>query len=139
MNRFAFGLVVAVGLLGIADGDGGGARATGLPGVVSGSITYRLRIALTPAAVVEVTLAGVSRADAPAVVIGQQVIADPGQVPIFFEIASDPAMTDERPEYAVQVRITDGGRLAFVTTRRYAVLTRGNPAQLEIIVDAVGG
>ena len=49
----------------------GGGAATGQ---VTGSVTYRERIALPPTAVVQVRLVDVSRADAPAVLIAEQVI-----------------------------------------------------------------
>lgn len=48
---------------------------------VKGTATYRERIALTPDAVFEAMLEDVSRADAPAVVIGSVRIGKPGQVP----------------------------------------------------------
>ena len=44
---------------------------------VTGSVTYRERIALPPSAVVTVKLLDVSRADAPAELIAEQVIATP--------------------------------------------------------------
>ena len=61
------------------------------PAVVTGTVTYRERIALSPQAVVEVKLEDVSRADAAAVTIGEQTITNPGQVPIDFEIEYDPS------------------------------------------------
>ena len=82
---------------------------------VTGSVTYRERIALAPSAVVKVRLVDVSRADAPATVIGEQVIKAAGrQVPFAFEIAYDPKRIEERFTYAVQARIEDeDGRLRF--------------------------
>ncbi|HJM75991.1 MAG TPA: YbaY family lipoprotein [Dehalococcoidia bacterium] len=49
---------------------------------VTGTVTYLEKIALTPDAVVEVKLVDVSRADAPSVTIGEQVIKSSGQMPI---------------------------------------------------------
>ena len=55
---------------------------------VTGSVTYRERIALPPSAVVTVKLVDVSLADAPSVLIAEQVIRTEGrQVP--FEFALD--------------------------------------------------
>jgi uncharacterized lipoprotein YbaY len=53
---------------------------------VSGTVTYRERMALTPDAFVTVQIQDVSLADAPASTIGEQVIRNPGQVPIPFEV-----------------------------------------------------
>lgn len=105
---------------------------------VTGTVTYRERIALPPAAVVKVQLVDVSRADAPAVVLGEQSIETAGrQVPFSFAVAYDPAVIDERMSYAVQARIEAGGRLLFVSDRRYAVITGGNPDHVDLVLKAV--
>ena len=49
---------------------------------VSGTVTYRERIALTPGASLVVELRDVSLAEAAAPLIARQTIANPGQVPI---------------------------------------------------------
>ena len=49
--------------------------------VVTGTVTYRERIALSPQAVVEVKLLDISQADAPAITIGEQIIEKPGASP----------------------------------------------------------
>lgn len=109
----------------------------GRPGArVSGVVTYRQRSALPPDAVVTVTLEDVSRADAPAVRLGEQVIATAGQqVPIAFEIPYDPAAIDPRHRYNVRARITVGDQLRFISTRAHPVLTQGAPSEVEIVVE----
>ena len=105
---------------------------------VTGSVTYRERIALPPSAVVKVRLVDVSRADAPATVIGEQVIKAAGrQVPFAFEIAYDPKRIEERFTYAVQARIEDeDGRLRFISDRHYPVLTRGAGQHVDLVLRA---
>ena len=83
---------------------------------------------------VEVKLIDVSRADAPAVTIGEQIIEGPGQVPIAFEIEYDPAEIDDRSSYAVQARITEGDRLEFINDTRYGVITRGGPTHVDMVL-----
>ena len=95
-------------------------------GVVTGTVTYRERVALRPDAVVEVKLIDVLMADAPAVTIGEQIIENPGQVPVAFEIEYDPADIDPRLSYAVRAVIKEGGKLAFTTDTRYSVITRNS-------------
>ena len=107
-------------------------------GVVTGTVTYRERIALTPDAVVEVELLDVSRADAPSVTIGEQIIENPGQVPIVFEIKYDPANIDSRFSYAIRAVIKEGDKLAFTTDTRYSVITRDNPAHVDLVLVRVG-
>jgi len=106
---------------------------------VSGTITYRERMALTPDAVVIVQIQDVSRADSPADVIGEQVIHDPSQVPIPFEVAHDPRDIDKRHTYALYARIEDGqGGLLFTTTQHYPIITHGNPTEnIEVVLEAV--
>jgi putative lipoprotein len=113
-------------------GGGAGARVTG-------TVAYRERIALPPDAVIKLQLVDVSRADAPAVVIGEQVFEAGGrQVPFAFEIPYDPSKIDERMSYAVQARIEEGGRLRFISDRRYPVITRDAPTKVDLMLRSVG-
>ncbi|MGH2586447.1 MAG: YbaY family lipoprotein, partial [Dehalococcoidia bacterium] len=109
---------------------------------VTGVVTYRVRIALPPDAVVTVRIEDVSRADGPARVIGEQVIATEGrQVPIPFSIGYRPSEIDPRFRYNVRAQIRDGsGRLLFTTTTAHPVITQGNPTKdIEVVVEMVGG
>ncbi|MQG70290.1 MAG: hypothetical protein FI707_16055 [SAR202 cluster bacterium] len=101
---------------------------------ITGTITYREKIALTPNAVIEVKLIDVSRADAPAVTIAEKIIEEPGQVPVSFEIEYDPADIDERFTYAVQARITESGELAFINDTTYGVITRDSPTHVDMVL-----
>ena len=115
------------------------ADSEGLSGTLSGTVTYLLRIALAPDAVVEVTLQDVSKADAPAKVISSQKIETQGaQVPVAYSLRYDPAQIDAKNTYAVRATITEGGKLTWTSTKRYPVLTRGAPVDnVEIIVEQV--
>lgn len=106
---------------------------------VTGVVTYRERIALPPDAVATVQIQDVSLADAPARVIGEQVIAPAGQVPISFAVGYRPSEIDPRFRYIVRAEIRDGsGRLLFTTTMSYPVITLGNLTKdIEIVVERV--
>lgn len=99
------------------------------PVSVTGSITYRERMALPPTAQVEVTLADVSLMDAPSTTIAQQSFtADGRQVPFAFSLTVDQRRLDPRRSYAVAARISDAsGRLMFVTDTRNSVTFDGRP------------
>ena len=102
---------------------------------VTGSVTYRERIALPPSAVVTVKLVDVSLADAPAVLIAEQVIATAGrQVSFEFALAYDASRIQPSHAYAVQVRIEDGGRLLFISDTVNRVITRDAPTRLDMVV-----
>ena len=104
---------------------------------VSGTVYYHQRIALPPDASVSVKLVDISKQDVPAVTIAEQRITNPGQVPVPFELHYHPAKIDFRMTYAVQARIEQGGRLLFISTKVYPVITRGNPMHVEVKVDPV--
>jgi len=76
-------------------------------------VTYRQRITLTPDAVVHVKLVDISGQDAPAVIFGEQIIKNPGQVPIPFEISYDPTAIDPRHTYDIAAHIIENGQLIF--------------------------
>jgi putative lipoprotein len=101
---------------------------------VTGSVTYRERIALPPHAVVHVEISDVSRLDAPAVVLSERDITGAGQVPIPFELPYDAAAIDPRRAYAVRARINVDGRLIFTTEAAVPVITRGHPERIEIVL-----
>jgi putative lipoprotein len=104
-------------------------------GKVTGSITYRERIALPPSAVVTVKLVDVSLADAPAVLIVEQVITTAGrQVPFEFALEYDASIIQPSHTYAVQVRIENGDRLLFISDKMNPVITRDAPTHLDIVV-----
>ena len=104
---------------------------------VSGTVTYRQRIALPPSAVIEVMLADVSRQDVAAEVIStQRIEANGKQVPFPYELPYDPAKIDPRFTYAVSARITDGSQLLFISMQQYPVITNGNPtSNVEVVVE----
>lgn len=105
-------------------------------GTLAGRVSYRERIALPPGAMIRVQLVDVSRADAPARVLGESSFAAQGSAPFAFRIAYDPA--DIRPghSYALQARITRADRLLFINTRRHAVFGPG-PDMTDILVEHV--
>lgn len=106
---------------------------------VTGTVSYRQRIALTPDAVIEVKLVDVSRADAPSITIAEQRIrVDGRQVPIAFALRYQASRIDSRYRYAVQARILEGGSARFITTQAYPVITSGNPVNINVIVSPVG-
>jgi uncharacterized lipoprotein YbaY len=117
------------------------ATAPLLTGVLTGTVTYRQRIALPPNAIVEVQLADIAIADAPARVVASQTITTGGaQVPIPFTLTYEPATLQPQARYAVSARITEDGKLTWISTRIYPVLTPGAPTGgIEIVVEPVPG
>jgi putative lipoprotein len=105
--------------------------------VLSGTVTYRERMALPPSAMLEVKLVDVSLADAPSTTIAEVSKPVTGQVPIPYELTFDRARIQPRRSYALQARITVDGQLWFITTARHSVFT-GEADSTDILVQRVG-
>jgi len=102
---------------------------------VSGTVTYRERIALTPGAKLIVQIRDTSYADAAAELIAEQVISDPGQVPISFDVDYDPDDIDSGNVYSVSARIEESdGRLAFINDTAQDVIPGGNPNSVDMVL-----
>ena len=102
---------------------------------VTGTVTYRERLALTGEASLVVELRDVSYADAAAPLIASQTIHNPGQVPITFEVPYNRADIDRRKVYSITARIIESdGRLAFTNDTAYEVITRGNPGRVDMLL-----
>jgi putative lipoprotein len=105
------------------------------PGVVSGTVAYLVRMALPPSAIIEVGLEDISRADARAAVIAEEKITlGDRQVPVPFELKFDPGKIDPKHAYSVRARILVEGQPRFLSDTAYPVLTRGNPAHVEMLL-----
>ena len=107
---------------------------------LTGTVTYRPRIALPPDAVLSVKLLDVSRADAPSVTLAEtRVGTDGGQVPLPFSL--DYASDDVQPRnrYVVRAEIFDAaGVLLWTTDTAYPVLTNGAPRDgVEVVLAQV--
>jgi putative lipoprotein len=129
-------LMLLLGTVALA-GCGGSSEET-----VTGTVTYLQRIALPADAVVTVRIEDVSKADAPADLIGEQLIqTKDAQVPIPFAVPYDPGEIEENHSYSLRVRIEDGtGRLLFINDTSIPVITHGNPTQdIEVIVVPADG
>lgn len=112
----------------------------GQPLAVTGEVLYRERIAMPEGAVVKVQVADVSKADAPADVIGEQVIENPGNVPVKFSVPYDAAKIQPQYTYAVSARIEVNGKLEWISTTRIPVITNGAPtSNVQVVVQRVGG
>ncbi|AHJ98604.1 YbaY family lipoprotein [Hymenobacter swuensis] len=114
------------------------ATAAAAPDSVTGTITYRNRMALPPTAVVRVVLQDVSLQDVAATVLDSVTIRPNGrQVPFAFALRYDPALIKMSNTYTVQARITDGGRLLYLNDEAYPVITGNHPKQVELVLRPV--
>ena len=108
-------------------------------GWVTGTVTYREKITLSPDAKLMVSLEDVSLQDAPSVNIAGSVINNPGQAPIYFEIHYSLELIREGRTYAVQAMIEDRGELAFISDTAYEVIANGRPTHVDMVLIKVDG
>jgi putative lipoprotein len=105
------------------------------PAQLTGTVSYRERIALPPAALVRVTLLDVSLLDAPERVIAEQEIHPTAQVPISFTLEYDRAAIDPGRRYGLRAIIADAsGRVLWATAASQPALTQGAPDTATIVV-----
>src|SRR6266404_3689663 len=73
-------------------------------------------------------------------VIAEQKFTFAGhQVPLPFELRYDAAKIDPGHTYALSARITIADQLMFMNTTAYRVITQGNPAKADILLQMVEG
>lgn len=106
---------------------------------VTGEALYLQRILLPPDTRLRVALVDVSRQDAPGEVLSEQEMVIGGRIPVPFALPYDPARIEPTHTYVVQARIFVEGRLRFITTEAYHVLTRGAPTHVQVILRMTGG
>ncbi|MDZ5601234.1 YbaY family lipoprotein [Pseudomonas sp. RP23018S] len=103
---------------------------------LAGEVFYLQRIALPPAATLNVELQDISRADAPAITLARQAGPVKGNVPLPFQLSYDPTQIQPGHRYAVRARIELDGQLLFINTTQQAVNLDGHDAQpLRIKLD----
>lgn len=104
--------------------------------IITGTVSYRERIALPPNAHLDVKLLDVSLADAPSRTLAATRVIVGRRMPIPYRLEIDRAAIQPRRSYALQATITVDGKLIFTTTTRHAVFGEG-PDMTDIMVERV--
>jgi putative lipoprotein len=90
--------------------------------VLSGQVFYRERVALPPDAILEVRLIDVSLTETAARSLAVTRVKTRHQMPIHYRLLFDGSRIQRGHSYALQARITVGGKVRFATAARHAVL-----------------
>lgn len=106
---------------------------------VKGSVTYLQRMAMPAGALLEVSLVDISRADAPASIVGTTQIYGPFSSPVKFRINVDPEKIEAKSDYAVRATIRIDGKLYMSTDKAYLVLTKERGNNVDLALRGVGG
>lgn len=125
--------LVVVSLCGCAAGVGGGAAANDM-NTITGTVSYREKMALPAGAVLSVKLENVSQQDAAAILVSEIRFAPQQPVPIPFALKYDPQSIDDRLSYAVRATIRSGDQELFATDSPIPVLTRGHGEKVDLVL-----
>jgi len=109
------------------------------PLVIRGSALYRERVDMLPGSTLTVTVEDVSRADTPSVVLAEERIEDPPNVPIPFELAVDRSAIGPNAELSVRASITQDGALQWTSDTHHPVPMDGDPEPITVLMVRVGG
>jgi putative lipoprotein len=129
-------LVAMVGVLAIVGAPSAGGDEPEVL-TLTGTVVYREPSAPPADALLTVTLEDVSRADAPAVTLGQAQFQLNGQSPpIPFSLAYPRSAVVPQALYSARARLTQGDRLLFTTTQNNPVDPL-RPAPLQLVLEPV--
>lgn len=101
---------------------------------VTGTATYRERMLLPPGARLEVTVEDVSRADAPAIILGHATVNSPGAPPIPFTVAYAADRIVPGGRYSVRARVVAENQLMFSTDTFNALPAVGDTTPLSLMM-----
>ncbi|GAB2584523.1 YbaY family lipoprotein [Dyella jejuensis] len=105
---------------------------------LAGEVDYALSHPLPADAYLEVTLADVSKQDAPARVIATDRIVPIGSSPVSFVLGYEPAELADGVDFAVSARIKQGDRTLAVNDTQVSVLGRsGNEGPVRIVISEI--
>jgi putative lipoprotein len=113
-------------------------------GELRGTVNFRQATMLVPGMAVEVKLVDASRGDGSGETLGATTIREPRNLPVPFVLNYEPARIDPRRRYEVQARVMVDGRVRWINTTAYPVLTgaggggsAGRTDNIEVWVEQV--
>ncbi len=104
---------------------------------LTGSVTYRERMALPENSMVTIVLQDTSKMDVSAETIAEMTIPTQGkQVPIDFSLDYDANKINPQNNYSLSTKITSGENLLWVNANHTPVITHDNPtSDIEIVLN----
>lgn len=99
---------------------------------VTGTVSAPSGVALPESVSLRVTLLEVG-GDGGAEPVAEVTI-DNARLPARFTLGYDPRAVDEARLYLLQAQLTGGGRLLLLTADTHAVITQGNPSDVDMVL-----
>jgi putative lipoprotein len=103
-------------------------------GTITGSVTYRERMALPPDAELVVELVRLARPGGPALKLAGITIKGGIRVPQAFTLTYSTADIDAGDDYMVRAHIAVDDEVLFATTTAHAVITKGYPSHVDLML-----
>lgn len=113
---------------------GAGAQATPNPppAIVSGTVTYRERMALPANATLDVWIVDTTPGQNTAALLAETSTPVHGQVPLPFELRIEPGRVQHEKTYGLQAAIRSGGQTLFASDTPVPVITHGHPSLVAL-------
>jgi putative lipoprotein len=105
---------------------------------ISGTLTYRDDISLSPNAVAYVRLADLSDKRKSDTTVIQQEVRPDGQLPIPFTLSYKDKWINPSHEYTIDVRVVDNGKLLFISDQKQPVITNGHSNTASVVLHRIG-
>ena len=139
MNRFSKLLFAsAIALTAIVACAHPGSSSSGESATLTGTVSYRERVALPPDAVAEVSVIDATVQDVAATVVAKTAVPSEGkQVPLPFTLSYDASRIDKTHLYTVRATIKSSGQILFTTDQVRGVITQGNPTHVDLMLSRV--
>lgn len=105
--------------------------------IVTGTARFDGQVALPPNAVLDVSVADVSLADARAVILAQFAGPASGAQPLRFSLPVEKRLVQERGSYSVRAEIVVDGKILYVTDSAYPVLGHSGKTHADVLLRPV--
>lgn len=105
--------------------------------VLQGSITYPEKVAMASNVVVRITVVDLTNDGDTSVVTSTDLLPEGKQVPLAYRLEAKRSLFKTGHRYQVNVRITEGKVLRFITKKAHPLDIDRVPARFDILVNAV--
>jgi putative lipoprotein len=105
--------------------------------VLQGSISYPEKVAMAPNVMVRITVVDISSDGDTGVVASTELFPEGRQVPLAYRLEARRSLFKKGRRYQVNVRITEGKVLRFITKKAHPLDVDQVPARFDILVNAV--
>jgi len=131
-------LVVAIVAIGACSHPSQSAPDSGVASAVTGTVGYQQRVSLPADAVVELSVVDAAAADSTSRVLATATVSAAGrQLPLPFSVPFDASRVRKQHLYTLRADIRSGSEMLFTTDIARAVITQGNPTNVDLLLTRV--